>query len=282
MNDLALPHVGGTISPNLADAASVMAQQFQERTGKILDAMDLIKQETAMLSRVFDPDDGSYYNGFSVDFQVDHQRLYGDDDKRRAELLAIWKRTCWELLANKLGIKNVMSVAKRKKFEEQLRNGDLPDISADTIKSVIMGLVEQARDFAKEAAMEVFEILRPKRSGYATNNAFKIGKRVILRYRVERSWGIKYRVNYHYQQQLVAIESVFRLMDGKGVIVERSGQLIDAIENTDDGRGETDYFRFKCFKNRNLHLEFKRLDLVKQLNGLGTGDYSLGHEDIEV
>jgi DNA repair protein RadD len=32
---------------------------------------------------------------------------------------------------------------------------------------------------------------------------------------------------------------------------------------------ETDYFRFKCFGNGNLHLEFLRLDLVERLNAIG-------------
>ena|SRR5439155_23407886 len=45
--------------------------------------------------------------------------------------------------------------------------------------------------------------------------------------------------------------------------------LIDAIEAAKDG--ETDYFRFKCFRNRNLHLEFKRLDLVAKLNAVAGG-----------
>jgi hypothetical protein len=55
--------------------------------------------------------------------------------------------------------------------------------------------------------------------------------------------------------------------------------LVAAIEAAEDGHGETAYFKFKCHKNRNLHLEFKRLDLVKQLNGLATGEYVLGREE---
>ena len=36
--------------------------------------------------------------------------------------------------------------------------------------------------------------------------------------------------------------------------------------------------RFKCYKNRNLHLEMRRLDLVKELNGLAAGEYVLGND----
>jgi len=48
-------------------------------------------------------------------------------------------------------------------------------------------------------------------------------------------------------------------------------QLIDAIEAAKDGTGETEYLRFRCFRNRNLHLEFKRLDLVAKLNAISAG-----------
>jgi hypothetical protein len=68
--------------------------------------------------------------------------------------------------------------------------------------------------------------------------------------------------------------------DEKGCIKGHRGPLITAIlESGKDGKGETDYFKFRCFKNNNLHIEFKRLDLVKKLNGLATGDYVLGHDE---
>jgi len=60
-------------------------------------------------------------------------------------------------------------------------------------------------------------------------------------------------------------------LDGNGTIKTHRGPLIDAIEATKDGTGETEYFRFKCFRNRNLHLEFKTLDLVAKLNAVAGG-----------
>jgi len=39
----------------------------------------------------------------------------------------------------------------------------------------------------------------------------------------------------------------------------------------EDGIGETDYFAFRCFKNGNLHLIFKRPDLVRRLNQIAGG-----------
>jgi hypothetical protein len=50
----------------------------------------------------------------------------------------------------------------------------------------------------------------------------------------------------------------------------RSGKAA-AIEASRTGSGETEYFRFKCCRNHNLHLEFKRLDLVEKLNAIAGG-----------
>ena len=57
------------------------------------------------------------------------------------------------------------------------------------------------------------------------------------------------------------------MLDGKGVIETYQGPLMEAIGKTAWGQlGQTDYFKFRSYRNRNLHLEFKRLDLLAKFN----------------
>jgi hypothetical protein len=266
--------------------ATWMAREYREATAELRRLMLLMAEQSRRLDRAFSPDDPKEYwhNPFDVEFQYDgcRERARTDqtDQPDLDRLFGKMKRQAWKLLIDRLGVKNLMSVKTRAEFERQLKSGDLPEIDEDAILSVILGLVDQARDFATDAAKEVFEILRPQGAWggqYKTNDAFRVGRRVILPYRVEQCWnGKQYRVSYSHEQELVAIDGVFHLLDGKGVMREHKGPLVRAIEASPDGRGETDYFRFKCFKNRNLHLEMRRLDLVKQLNGLAAGEYVLG------
>src|SRR5438874_1244611 len=79
------------------------------------------------------------------------------------------------------------------------------------------------------------------------------------------------RMDHYREQHIRAIDNVFHALDGNGTIKTHRGPLIDAIEAAKDGTGETDYFRFRCFRNRNLHLEFRRLDLVAKLNAVAGG-----------
>ena len=269
---------GAPGSPEFARTASHMAREFTAATTEIARLVRALHAQTQRLDEAFRTDDADTYSRFGVELEYDGRRRVDLDDMHEA-----MERRAWDVLVDKLGIKNVMSVAKRKAFDEQLKSGTLPPVSEQTITATLIGLVDQAADFATEAAREVFDLLRP-RSGwggqYATNSAFRVGRRVILPYRVERRYGGDgYRVDYHREQELTAIDGVFHLMDGRGIMRENKGPLIKAINATDTtGRGETEYFRFRCFKNRNLHIEFKRLDLVKQLNGLAAGEYVLGDD----
>jgi hypothetical protein len=281
---LALASDGGRPDPEAVEAAAgLMAAEYAEATAALRRHLEGLHEQAQRLERVFAGSKAgdSVLNNFQIDARYDgttvYRRYCREDEDPYRELFQSMKRRAWEMLVNHLGIKNFMSVKKRKEFEDKLMNGDLPEIDRQAILDVIFGLVDQARDFAAEAAREVFDILRPSRTDYKTNSAFRVGRRVILSWYVDEGYGrSKFRANYHREQELRAIDGVFHLLDGKGPIREYKTPLLAAIENSPDGKGETVYFRFRCFKNRNLHLEFKRLDLVKQLNGIAAGEYVLG------
>ena len=88
-------------------------------------------------------------------------------------------------------------------------------------------------------------------------------------------WTKTYRVAYGRSRDVLrAMDNVFHLLDGQGTVKTTEGPLVDAINAcpVDVGEGETVYFRFKCYRNRNLHLEFKRMDLVQKLNAVAGGE----------
>jgi hypothetical protein len=181
------------------------------------------------------------------------------------------KAAAWRYLVDRIELKKMASVKRASEIDRQINDGtDLPDITMENLFGWLESLNGQAAEFLKEAIVEVFEFLRPPSLHYKTNSGFKVGKRVILCNRVEKAWtGTKFRVNYHYQNQLRALDTVFHMLDGKPLSAYRNGDLINAIEESRRGTGETEYFRFKSFINTNLHLEFKRMDLVQRLNEVG-------------
>ncbi len=266
-----------------AEASALhMATEFAECTAEMRRCMDGLRAAGLRLQAAFSKADADHlgtFNRFDVEVKFDGHSVYRHDDGRDdyADLFNAMRRNAWRMLIDHLGVKNVMSVAKRDKFESQLNNGDMPDVTAEAIIATIFGLADQAKDFATEAAREVFDFLRPQREHYKTNSSFRVGRRVIMGWWVERRYdGKGFRPQYHHEKHMIALDGVFHMMDGRGMMKDRISPLIQAIKASNDGKGETDFFRFKCFKNGNLHLEFKRLDLVKQLNGLAAGEFVLG------
>ena len=181
------------------------------------------------------------------------------------------KAAAWRYLVDRIELKKMASVKRAGEIDRQINEGtDLPDITMDNLFGWLQSLDGQAKKFLVEAIVEVFEFLRPPSLRYKTNSGFKVGRRVILANRVEKAWsGTKFRVSYHYENQLRALDNVFHMLDGTPLSAYRNGDLINAINESGRGAGQTEYFRFKSFLNSNLHLEFKRMDLVQRLNEVG-------------
>lgn len=257
-------------------SASEMARVFQTSMARMFEHMDGIETETKRIQEVFRTDETrcEYYFGVSYAYQGNH---YGGPRDRIADG---FKREAWRIIVNRIGIRNAMGVKAREDFDKELEKGVLPEITEENIFRMIFSLVDRAKEFAATAAKEVFDILRPHRGDYKTNDVFRVGKRVILRYYVSPGYGKgRFDVSYSREKYLVAIDNLFHLIDGKRTVHEGRTPLVLAINGSQDGKGETDYFRFKCFKNQNLHLEFKNLDIVKQINLIGTGEYVLGESE---
>jgi len=132
----------------------------------------------------------------------------------------------------------------------------------------------------EESIRECYEFLRPRgsRLGYKTNqkSEFELKEKLILSSSVTRCYSDHYDVGTYREPHIRAIDNVFHALDGKGLPKGYYGPLIEAIKKTPirgegAGIGETEYFRFKCFKNQNLHLEFKRLDLLAKFNSVAGG-----------
>lgn len=188
------------------------------------------------------------------------------------------KRQTWGYLVERLELRRMLSIQRAEELDRQLRDGELPDITVESVMAFADGYMMALPDMLKEAVGEVFEMLRPRghtRVGQLkTNSELEIPKRVILGYAIESGYGLQsFRPSYHYDKNLTALENVFTALDGRGQVTRAyHSELSDAIKATGpDGRGETRYFRFRACKNRNLHLEFLRLDLLAKLNAIAGG-----------
>lgn len=196
-------------------------------------------------------------NDYRLDFEAKRIRMRG---------------AAWRYLVSRAEIKKVASLKRCEEIDKMLASpATLPEITVENLMGWVRNLDQLATEFVQEAAVEVFEWLRPARREYKTNNPFKVGKRVVLRWMVESNWSGGLRVRYsRAEDELRALDNLFHMLDGRGVSPSKRGELVDALDGAKPGEfGETTFFRFRAFKNGNLHLEFLRPDLVKKLNEIG-------------
>lgn len=184
------------------------------------------------------------------------------------------KRDVWRALVQRLEIRRAISIERAKQLDEQLEKGALPEITEESVLQFAQQYLDNIGNMLNEAVAEVFEWLRPRRSRYKTNTELEIGPKVVLSRVVEEKWnGNGFRVEHDRQKYLTALENVFTALDGNGWINKMHfSALQNAIDACGpDGVGETEYFAFRCFKNRNLHLTFKRRDLLQRFNAIAGG-----------
>lgn len=201
-------------------------------------------------------------------------------------MIAELERETWYALLQRLDIFRMLSTSRREKLEARLRHnvfhrrdhedGPMPSITVANVMTFLEDLLSKLPNMLQEAVDEVFDFLRPWNSALKTNSKFEIGNKVILEHAIEschylQKWTVRERAS----AQLTALSNVFTAMDGKGQITKTYySELETAIRQapyTSGAGGQTEYFKFRIYKNGSLHIEFLRPDLVKKLNMMSGG-----------
>ena len=213
-------------------------------------------------------------------FDVIESHTTGYDLKERLDVTILntvvrLRKGAWRRILDLLEIDKIVTVKRLEEIRKNIENGALPDIRVENIYDMVMSFAQNAPAFREELVKEVYEILRPHprwSKEYKTNSQDQVGKKVILTWMIENKYGGGFRMRYgRSHDELMAIDKVFHLLDGQGIPEGYEGPLIDAIQTAADGQGETAYFKFQAYQNNNIHLTFKRLDLVKLLNQVAGG-----------
>lgn len=257
-----------TLTTDIAkrETLTTMIGTYNKAVAEVQEAYATLEEAQKRLQEVF-----LETNGYR--FKTNDRDIY-DVGKKASDLVnAGIHRDAWRAIVERMELRRLLSIKRRDELDKQLRDGELPPLTEENVLSMFEMSAANLDTYLEEAVSEVFEFLRPHNSRHKTNTEFALEKRVILTWMVEKGYSRgAFRVNYHRDKQLIAIDNVFSMLDGKGTSKTYHGALYSAISDSSDGTGSTDYFKFKCCLNGNLHLEFVRPDLVTKLNAIAGGN----------
>ena len=214
-------------------------------------------------------DNGSHWRAEVIKSNLYYGDLQQAAEKNKEEM----KKTMWGFIVEKAQLRNLLTEKKKRELDRMIKEGTLPEVEIETIQAFISNIACNLPNLFKEACCEVFDMLRPPRSEYKTNTEFEIGPRVIMNYMVDYSYG-SCSLEYGREQSLINLDNVFHLLDGQGGIKYPHDlpTVIKTAIRENRWEAETEYFQCRWHKKRSMHITFKRLDLVQELNRIAGGN----------
>lgn len=198
--------------------------------------------------------------------QIRFGRVEYDAEKIRIAM----DRSMWRSFVVNTPLWSLMDTKARKQFDKDMA-GIPPEANEENLKATMALYFADAGKIFQRSLIETFRGLPNK---YASNNAFRLDKKIILGYIQDR---MGYFCRYA-EDRIRDLDRVFWVLDGKEYPSDYNaglpGKLREALQeargNFSPGAGkcETDYFSVKFFKNGNAHATFKRPDLVLKANRL--------------
>lgn len=183
----------------------------------------------------------------------------------------------WRRAMDLTGFKQLMDTQEVDRFERSLEYSP-PEFNEDNIRATFIDLQLRSADMFRRGVFNVFRWLS---KAYRTNQAepFRIGDKVIMKSMVQSNFSgglyIQYGMNDKAANQLNDIDRVVKTLDQQPFQSRSLESAMNAafanLEVFEDS-----YYRARAFKNGNLHLEFKRLDLLDKVNEQIAEHYAYG------
>lgn len=188
-------------------------------------------------------------SGVGVKQEETHSRL-----KRRVDGGA------WSHLMNESGMRTFMDAATRKRWDEQINEGNFPELNVANIEATFQLLHESRLTMLEEGVIQCFKGLSWH---YKTNQPYKFGKRVIVT-DLHSGYGFK----SYSTDTLDDLVRVFCLFENVPQPDYRHSvnSMLHAAWCSGLTSAEHEYFTIRWFKKGTGHIVFKRLDLVDRLN----------------
>lgn len=209
--------------------------------------------------------------------------------------LEAWRRdvdrACWRYLLDATNLGAIMGAKQKAAFDEALEK-DPPEF---TVENAYATFADKAANADKIFAESVVNAFRVAPKDFKSNDAFKVGARMILEWAysdISHGWTHSFARGHPGARDIVSdLDRIMHILDGRNS-ASRSDKAKDEGEGDEDiratdliadamreargpGECETRYFRIRWFKKGTAHVWFLRPDLVRRMNEILASEYGL-------
>ncbi|ELQ6107662.1 DUF4942 domain-containing protein [Cronobacter turicensis] len=183
-------------------------------------------------------------------------------------------RQVWRNLMQQSGMLALMDGQARSEWHQNLEDNKFPEISEANILATFKQLHDTKAEVFERGVINVFKGLS---WNYKSNSPCKFGKKIIVDglVRYDR-WGFHLSSGYR-RNQLVDLERMLHLLDGKPVPDNRTDiarQLDEHISKRKTAEDFTDdYLMIRYFQKGSAHIKFLRPELVEKMNDIVAKHY---------
>lgn len=199
-----------------------------------------------------------------------------------------FKESCWNRLFNMTDFSKVVTEKVYQEFQEFQKSQGMMDFTVNNIKSLFDTLLMSRGDIMEGCLVEVFDEFtryhednRVYIEGWKTNKFWKVTKKVILPYTVERTWSGGFNIDYRRGRFLDDIDKAMCYISGKkwedvqtyqkynygspdvytGTGIRASllkyFQTLERTSGKDWNLVDSEFFTMRFFKKGTLHIVFK-------------------------
>lgn len=193
----------------------------------------------------------------------------------------------WRRTLDLQEVKSRLTKKRLNEFEEGVKYRSGMDFTENNIRSFLLNLISGYDDTLTNAVLEVFDKFTVKHcwddgvftdnihyfNGWKTNNAFRVGKKVIIPVYGGhgngpfRDWiSDKWNLDYQVAAELLDIDVVMNYFDGCPDYRSITKALENAFACGQNRKIESTYFTITAFKKGTLHLTFKDEDILRRFN----------------
>ena len=231
---------------NLLQTREAMLERFTKMQTLAIE----IKQLGVVFEDAYPPRFEWEFNGTKHSLTSYYQE--GEEEKIAKDYRQAIDRLGWRFLMEKSGFLAYMDAKAKEEWREGLKKEEMPELTYTNIMATFQGLHANRGELFDRGVINVFRSLSWDKK---TNSPFRFEKKIIVSYC--SGW---YNTG---KEKLDDLNRCFHLLDGKP-----EPEYRHSISHVDrrESLFENEYLTLKLYKNGNGHVEFKRLDLVEQLN----------------